>query len=145
MKHNRTTLSVLATVLLILVGILGISVVVAQQNSETVFVQWEYLSVSYQQHEVIASMSDRYEMLFVDDPTYSNTFDAIIAGSCDISNNLAFDVEAQACLSKNFQGQRFFLNLLGQDGWELISVNNVSTEYSYNLEWIFKRIKQTAS
>lgn len=148
MKHNRMGLLVLISVLLMVVGALGISVIVAQQSPTTALTKWEYLTVNYEQYGVGYLFDKDYstrEMLYVDDPVYSNTFDAIIIGSCDISKTLAFDAEAQACTSKNFQGQRFFLNLLGQDGWELISVNNVSTEHSYSLEWIFKRIKQTGS
>ncbi len=38
-----------------------------------------------------------------------------------------------------FRGRAYYLNLWGNDGWELISVNDKSTEYMYMIEMIFKR------
>jgi hypothetical protein len=113
----------------------------APQSATT---QWEYLSVDYGQHTILGTQYDinaevsRYELVDVADP-YGSMFLDLLTKGCTITKDILFDTEAQTCIGKNFIGREFVLSVLGKDGWELVAFDNHSTEYSYQVDMLFKR------
>lgn len=101
--------------------------------------QWEYLSVSYSQFQTDMGnlSSPRYEIIAVDTEPYATQFADMMFEGCDMGSS-GFPVDTD-CMVDNFQGRQYYLNLLGQDGWELIQVDNQSTEFTYQVEMLFKR------
>ncbi len=113
----------------------------APQNTT---MQWEYLDVDYGQYSILSTLYSsnaeitRYELVDVADPYGSLFFDLLTKG-CTITGDLAFNTPAQTCIGKNFIGRSFVLSVLGKDGWELVSFDNHSTEYDYQVDMVFKR------
>lgn len=106
--------------------------------------QWEYLSVDYAQHQILDALynSDadvyRYEIVSAPEP-YGSRFTALLTDGCSITGDILFDTEAQNCIGRNYIGRENVLSVLGVDGWELIAFDNHSTEYSYQVDMLFKR------
>lgn len=101
--------------------------------------QWEYLTINYSQYTNYAEnpINPRFEIVTVDQEPYASLFSAILYAGC---NNVAGDFAAESnCASGNFKGREYFLNVLGQDGWELIQVDNQSSEFEYQVDMLFKR------
>ena len=96
--------------------------------------RWEYLTVNYSQ---ITYFIDPYELVTADQEPYESQFLAILYEGCDGLDN--FSSEQRNCLSGNFKGREYFLNLIGQDGWELIQIDNQSSQYTYKIDILFKR------
>ena len=92
--------------------------------------RWEYLSVQYSQLDLMGN-GERAEFVMPDREPYVSEFSQLSGGDCG-----EFDTE---CLVANFRGRAYYLGLLGQDGWELINLDNNSTEFTYEIEMIFKR------
>jgi len=88
--------------------------------------QWEYLTVSYSQ---LAMLEE--ELVNSNDPAY----DQALFGELICPDPFGFD---DSCKDL-FRGQAYYLNLWGNDGWELVSVIDKSTEMIYSAEMIFKR------
>jgi hypothetical protein len=122
-----------------------LSSVEAQQSDN--FTRWEYITVDYSQNQIIGTMYDidadvsMYELIFVDAEPYASLFSAALTEGCTISDEtyIMFDEEVQKCIGGNFIGREFVMNALGADGWELIQIDNNSTEYSYKVDMVFKR------
>lgn len=105
---------------------------------------WEYLSVDYSQHQILETLFEsnaevyRYEIINAPEP-YRSTFLGILTADCTLTQDIIFDTEAQKCVGRNFIGRENILSALGQDGWELIQIDNQSTEYTYQIDMLFKR------
>jgi hypothetical protein len=94
------------------------------QTSETV-VQWEYLSMYYGQ---VPDANDNKPVEFVS--TDHAEYDNLFSNGCELVDF--------KCQKENFKGMRNYLEILGKDGWEMIAINNTSTQ-SYSVELFFKR------
>jgi len=102
--------------------------------------EWEYLTVNYSQADsYVKEGNGRYEWVSSNDFMY----DLALFGDY-ICNPFSDTDSFEECDAK-FQGQAFYLNLWGEDGWELVSVNDKSTSYIYSVEMIFKRPKTSTS
>ena len=146
MRRSSLLISSAVGILFLVFGIL--SLVTSSRAQSMQVTQWEYVSVDYAQHRIISAIysSDaevtRYEMVLADAEPYRSMFIGFVTDGCNIEGDIVFDEEAQECIGRNFKGRAFFMNLLGVDGWELIQIDNNSTEYSYQLDMIFKRPMQ---
>lgn len=101
--------------------------------------RWEYLTVNYSQSTNFAEnpSNDRYELVSADQEPYMSQFLAILYEGCDGIDDTF--TEEMNCVSGNFKGREYFLDLLGQDGWELIQIDNQSSQYTYQIDMLFKR------
>jgi len=101
--------------------------------------RWEYLTVIYAQSTNLADNpnNDLYELVTADQEPYASQFSAILYEGCDGLDNFIY--EEINCLSGNFKGREYFLNLIGQDGWELIQIDNYISQYTYKIDILFKR------
>jgi hypothetical protein len=145
------------TVINSLLGIIGIfaaitifsvfSRPVISEAQDSNIIQWEYLTISYSQNRIVDSMGNfdadinRYELILTDDEYYANLFWTVLTEGCNVSdvNSILFDSEAQNCIGGNFLGREAVLDTLGMDRWELVDVDNTSSEYAYQLDLTFKR------
>lgn len=117
-----------------------------QTEPETPRGGWEYLEFTYQQNEISTRFSDvdlqayLYETISVRDPYGSQFFD-LLAQGCGVNSVIALmmDIEAQDCVGQNLKGLEYFLNSLGGDGWEMMTIDNTSDEDIYRVNLIFKR------
>lgn len=113
-------------------------------SPQSVIPQWEYLSVDYVQNQIIGALYDneaeayRYEVINAPEP-YGSTFLAMLTEGCSITRDITFDSDAQTCIGLNYVGREYVLSVLGVDGWELVAFDNHSTEYSYEVDMLFKR------
>jgi hypothetical protein len=129
-----------------LIGIIGIFTVitlfsvfsrsVVSEAQDTNTVQWEYLTISYVQLELYDPDSEltRYELINSGDEYYAGLFAGILYEGCD-GNDEKFDT----CVAENFLGREAVLDTLGMDRWELVDIDNTSSEYAYQLDLTFKR------
>jgi len=95
--------------------------------------QWEYLAVQYNQHTTMDT-SEPFEYVSSSDPEY----DRRIFGNVMCTSFGFNSADLRDCISK-FRGLAYYLNLWGNDGWELVNANDKSSEYAFSLELIFKR------
>lgn len=96
--------------------------------------KWEYLTLDYSQLGSFDPGIDgtkRYEIVLADKVPYKDTFIQASYGDCKSDDD--------ACKIALFKGREYYLDLLGADGWEMIAFNNLSSQYTYQVEMIFKR------
>jgi hypothetical protein len=119
---------------IMIVSIFSRPVVSEAQDSNVI--QWEYLTISYAQLELYDPDSEltRYEIISSGDTYYSELFASILYEGCDPRDD-NFDT----CVAENFLGQEAVLDMLGIDRWELVEIDNISTQFSYQLDLTFKR------
>lgn len=95
---------------------------------------WEYLTVQYSQLDLFLD-EGLIEVVQSNDPLYDQQlFSELICK--DILSE-----ENKQC-AENFRGMAYYLNLWGQEGWELLSVVDKSDQYTFSVEIILKRPKQ---
>lgn len=124
---NTTAGFVLSMALLLVAVLLGPTLTARSENP----VRWEYLTLQYSQSESFDSPSSKYEMPVADVEPYSSMFlEPFVACTS------TFDF---SCMAKASKGRAHYLTVLGADGWELITIINQSTQYTYQVEMIFKR------
>jgi hypothetical protein len=100
-------------------------------TTTSVIPKWEYLGFNYSQMDSDLD-GDRMELMFTGDSYYD---ELIMAGiPCDLD-----DRDFENCMEREFRGSSYYLNILGQEGWELFSVTDKSSEYVYSVEMLFKR------
>lgn len=87
---------------------------------------WEYALLQYSQIPSYQENENPFELALIDRPEYVDAFD----NGCSASNI--------ACIQRNFKGMSYYIEILGRDGWEMISINNTSSN-SYSVEIFFKR------
>lgn len=145
MITRKALLISVVSALLVTVAVVSFaSTALAQASTVT---RWEYMSMSYSQYLVIGTGfafgvdEQRYELITAPEP-YGTEFNELLLSGCEFTGN-DFDVESELCMAGNFIGLEYALNVVGYDGWELISLVNNSTEFSYSVEMIFKRPKQS--
>ncbi len=109
-------------------------------TAQTAFIQWEYINLDYSQHKTYDADVPLYEVLIIDEP-YESALYRILGKGCSVYSypDILFNPETQKCAGKNFKGREYFFNVLGQDGWELISIENTSDQYNYSVDAVFKR------
>ncbi len=89
--------------------------------------RWEYLTVSYSQLDWEGD-DNQTEIVYSNDPAYDQAlFGELICP--DLFDDSCEDL---------FRGMAYYLNLWGNDGWELVSVVDKSTSM-YSVEMIFER------
>lgn len=107
----------------------------AQDNPEQL---WEYLTVQYSQVDLDPYDEFRSELVQSNDPAY----DARLISEYLCNDPFGFESPIEECYEK-FKGQAFFLNLWGNDGWELISATSTSSNIQYTIEMVFKRPRKS--
>ena len=126
---------VLSVALVTALGVVGISTAfggreIVEAASRQ---QWEYLTVHYSQYtDYSEGAEDPIEVVFSNDLVY----DVALYGDLICQAGI-FDADG-SCIGL-FRGQAYYLNLWGNDGWELVNINDKSTQYTYSVEMIFKR------
>lgn len=85
---------------------------------------WEYLILSYTQYDTDFD-GNLVELVIPSRPEYTH----LAMPSC----------LEEDCLEDIFQGLDYYLDVFGLDGWELVTLIDKSTQYSYRVELIFKR------
>jgi hypothetical protein len=148
MKPIKSILVGITGTIIFVVAIFSIASTATAQTIAAI--QWEYLSVDYSQNQIIGTQFDvtaevtRFETISTSMEPYTTNFASTITDGCTIKDatSLFLDTDVQKCVGKNFKGRDYFLQELGNDGWELINLDNQSTEYTYHLDLIFKRPKQ---
>jgi len=98
----------------------------ARTSTQTSATAWEYMMVQYSQVRSFDGDDNPLEFVIFDLLEYTLEFD----NGCDVTDSV--------CRSQNFQGLSYYMNEVGDDGWELISINNTSSS-SYSVELFFKR------
>ena len=145
--NARNLLALQSVLLVLLIVVVGVGIMLpyvapprgATPTPSGPTSQWEYLTVNYTQSTNYAENpnNDRYELVTADQEPYASQFITILYEGCD---GIAGDFSAEMnCVSGNFKGREYFLNLLGQDGWELVQVDNQSSQYTYQVELLLKR------
>lgn len=140
---------------IILVGFIATIFINPTTSAQAISIQkWEYLTLKYSQNKIFAAEGEFrgessfathfYESVDVSHSTYLETFISDLTGECEFGPNsievvLDFEGRFQECIGKNYKGQVYFMNQLGLDGWEIVTAVNTSSQYSYNLEMLFKR------
>lgn len=91
---------------------------------------WSYLTLQYSQVKMLDS-EDMLEAGFTSDPTYDYLFAA--------ANDCLLSFGKNGCARRTFRGLSYYMNELGKDKWQLISVVDKSTQNSFRVEMIFMR------
>jgi len=99
--------------------------------------RWEYLTFNYSQGNTFEDERRPYELAYSNDLFY----DVALFGVDACLEEELFSDQVN-CWADNFRGLDYFLDTYGNDQWELISLVDKSTEYSYRVEAIFKRLSQ---
>jgi hypothetical protein len=104
-------------------------------NQNAAVSDWEYLTLSYTQFDV--DDDDNREVIFYTD--YGDVYDVSLFGerACNMGVNITDD--DIACLEDNFIGLTEVMNILGEQSWEFISLEENSDQYSYSVDIMFKR------
>ena len=127
----------LGLVLLVAVGIaLPYILPIQRSDSNSSNTKWQYLTLNYSQGNSFDNDYPLYELISADVEPYASQFPAILNEGCSGSGEFSGQT---LCIARNFKGREFFLTSLGSDGWELIQMDNQSSQYSYSVEMLFKR------
>lgn len=133
MQRSRVWEVLVVVLLVVIAGLLGFQQAKAM-GGPLLAQRWEYLTVSYTQDRNYDD--DAEETYYIEDV---------------ISNDRAYDVElfgdlicrnrysSEGACKELFRGQAYYLNLWGNDGWELIDLTDRSDQLNYSVEMIFKR------
>lgn len=100
------------------------------ENTGSDPIQWEYLILTYNQY-AYPILNKISEVISTNVPEYTSLFD----DGCDLTSS-TYD----ECKKRNFKGLSYYVETLGLDSWELVGINNVSTD-QYSVELFFKRPK----
>ena len=94
--------------------------------------QWEYLTTVYSQLPGNLPTDIPFaEFVQTNDPAYDQQLFGDLV--CTAKN------PRDGTCRKLLRGEAYYLNLWGNDGWELVSFVNVSTSEMYRVEMVFKR------
>jgi hypothetical protein len=100
-----------------------IAALLAQESNQQ---RWEYAIMQYSQFSDFSGNENPLEFAIIDRVEYLEAF----SNGCEVLDD--------ECNMENFQGLNYYVNILGSDGWEMVSVNNTSTNH-YSVEIFFKR------
>lgn len=134
-RNSKSKYVFFIAVLLVIALAVGVSALLRGQPSVSAasHQQWEYLTVHYSQLTLDYEAENPIELVYSNDQLY----DITLFGELICPDAFAFD---QSC-DDLFRGQAYYLNLWGNDGWELININDKSDQYTYSVEMIFKRLR----
>jgi hypothetical protein len=112
----------------------------AQNFAKELPVQWEYISLNYWQRNSYDSDAPLYDVVAFN-RTYEGRLTQILSKDCSIDILYVDDdvYQGYRCAAKNYKGREYFFNVLGQDGWELITLDNTSDQTTYSVDALFKR------
>jgi hypothetical protein len=122
--------SIIQSVILLLILFITVYTAFSRTDAPEA-VPWEYATMQYSQYDWFGSI---YESVFVSRESYMTAFNDVLLAGCSEETSAIDEV----CIS-NFQGLDFFINTMGADGWEVITVINQSSQDTYRLEVYLKR------
>lgn len=135
----------IATIITVIMSATITTVVLSDSSKQEYQGQkWEYLEFQYSQSDM--NFNDtREEFAVASDPFYTLAFgEQIDCFAVQFNDPNTPESQIEECYSKveeNFKGSIWYLNVLGDYGWELVSATNSSSEYEFRIEYVFKRSK----
>lgn len=141
----------LIIIVMVLTSALTVGILAVFGQAEYSGQQWEYLTVRYGER-FDAPSGPLVELVWADPPNATIDDVAITPVDCgewphdflEGETEEEFEVrfqEFQECNKQNVHGRAFYLELLGNEGWELIQLTNFDTLSGQADEMIFKRPK----